>query len=227
MKNDSGPTNRRGVSSVAIAFRTLGRVLRHGYDNLGTLAIVSVFWWIGVVLIIPVGAATAAAHRVLLPATEERSTNWRRFFDYLRTDFLWGSKLTLVLIGVAVLLQLNIRFYSASEQPVLQGVSILFVTLSLVWLGVMLYAFPIALRQQEQQFRMTLRNTIVMVLANLPGVLLSLLILALIGALFIIIPPLFVLLPGLVMLWGQENVRLLLVATGYLPEDEIADRPRR
>jgi hypothetical protein len=42
----------------------------------------------------------------------------------------------------------------------------------------------------------------------------------------IVIPPLFLLIPGVVALWGEENARLLLVASGYVPPDPFADRPR-
>ncbi len=74
MTNRSSPppeqTSRR-APSVVIAFRTFGRTLRHGYDNLGTLLVVSVCWYLGALLIQPLGAVTAGLHRVVLPMTEE------------------------------------------------------------------------------------------------------------------------------------------------------------
>ena len=97
----------------------------------------------------------------------------------------------------------------------------------IIWWGIMLFAMPLALRQSEQSLRITLRNAAVVVLANLPGVIVSQVLLFLSSLLLLIIPPLFLLLPGWVALWSEENVRLLLVASGQIPPDEFADSPRR
>lgn len=215
------------VPSVRIAFQTLGRTLRHGYDNLWTLAMASLLWYAGALLIVPLGLVTAALHRVTRPMSEERATHWRAFFTEIRADFRWGSMLLWPLVIVLVVLQANISFYSAASTQALQLLAFAFGSLLFVWLGIMLYAFPMALRQEEQRLRLTLRNTAIMVLAHVPGVLLSMLLLLILCVLLAVIPPLFILIPGVVALWGEENVRLLLVASGHIAPDEIADRPRR
>lgn len=228
MKSHEPPnqiSTHRRAPSVRIAFRTLGRTLRHGYENIGTLAIVSLLWIVGALLILPLGAVTAALHRVTRPMSEERSASWRHFFDHLRADLRWSSLLTLVLLGGFYLIQINIGFYGAAAPP-LSYVAILFLTLLIIWSGMALYAFPLALRQDEQRLRTTLRNALVMVFSNAPGTLISLLLLLALSILLLVLPPLFVIVPGVVALWGQENARMLLVAGGYIPEDEIADRPR-
>ena len=212
--------------SITIAFRTFARTLRHGYDNLGTLVLVSVCWYVGALLIIPLGAVTAGLHRVVLPMTEERVPNWREFFANLRSDLRWSSTLIVTLIGGILLLQANISFYSGSASQTVRWLAIPFGTLMLVWLGTNLFAFPLALRQEDRRLRTTLRNAVVLVISNAPGVLISMVLLLLLVILLIVLPPLFLVLPGVVALWGEENVRLLLVATGYLKKDEIADRER-
>lgn len=217
---------RRRAPSVVIAFRTLGRTLRHGYDNLGTLIISSIFWYLGAILILPLGVATAALHRVTKPMSEERAPNWRTFFSTWRADLRWSSVLTAILIFGALLIQSNIRFYAAAGAAPLQVLAILFGTFLLLWLGIMLYAFPLALRQEDARLRTTLRNAAVMVVANAPGVLVSLMLLLIVVIVFTLLPPLFIFIPGFVALWGEENARLLLVASGYIPPDEIADRAR-
>lgn len=213
--------------SIRIALRTFGRTLRHGYDNLGTLALCGILWLIGAILIIPLGPVTAALHRITLPMTEERAVSWQRFFEHFREDLGWGSRLAFSLLLGLIVIQANIVYYNNSPSQVLQLFGIVFVTLLVIWLGIMLFAFPLALRQDDRRLRTTLRNALVMVMANGPGVLLSMILLAVLTVAFILIPPLFVFVPGIVALWGQENARLLLVAGGYLPEDPIADRPRR
>ncbi len=222
--NRQSPPTPRRAPSVAIAFRTLGRTLRHGYDNLGTLAMVSIMWYIGAFLILPIGAVTAAIHRVTQPMSEERAANWRSFLTYMRRDVGWGTALVALLVAMFLLLLTNIRFYALSPATALRIVALFFATLLIVGVGVALYVFPLALRQEDQRIGRTLRNALVMTLANLPGAFVSVVLLLILCSALLFIPPLFVLIPGVVALWGEENARLLLVASGYLPEDPFADR---
>lgn len=220
------PPAPQRAPSVRIAFRTLGRTLRHGYDNLFPLVAVSALWYVGAVLVLPLGGVTAALHRVTRPMTEERVEDWRLFFRYTRDYLVWGSKLVWLFVIGGIVLWANITFYNAAPSQALRIVAYLFGTLAIVWTGMALYAFPLAIRQQEQRLRTTLRNAVVMVLANAPGLLISLLLLLLLVALLIVIPPLFLIVPGVIALWGEENVRMLLVATGHVEPDDFADAPR-
>ncbi|HEX6287822.1 MAG TPA: DUF624 domain-containing protein [Herpetosiphonaceae bacterium] len=222
---DRSPARRR-APSVAIAFRTLMRTLRHGYENLGTLLLVSLLWYAAAILILPIGVGTAALHRVVQPMTEERSADWRSFFSHLRADLRWSSLLTIILALGFFIIRLNIGFYGASDSAVFQVIAVFFGTLLIIWLGIALFAFPLALRQQEQHLRTTLRNALIMVFANAPGVLISLVLLLLLVVVLVFIPPLFAIVPGVIALWSAENTRLLLVASGYVPRDEIADREK-
>jgi uncharacterized membrane protein YesL len=238
--------------SVQIAFRTLGRTLRHAYDNLFSIGIASVFWmlctvpffpiialasfflgdggtivlFIGV-LLVGLGPPSAALHRIVQRMTEERASSWNTFWGHLRADFGWSLRLSLTLLFVLVLMLINNSFYAATPNSPLQLISGFFMIATFLWLGVMMYALPMALRQNEQSLRSTLRNAIVVALANLPGLIVSLVLLLITTTILIVLPPLFLLVPGWVALWSEENVRMLLVASGHLQPDEIADRPRR
>lgn len=224
--NPHNLTPVRRAPSVAIAFRTLVRTLRHGYDNLFTLLLISVFWYAAAIFILPIGVATAGLHRVVKPMTEERSADWRHFYRHMRPDLRWSSLLALIIILGFILIQINIRFYGAAESSVLQFISILFGTFLIIWSGMALFVFPLALRQEQQQVRTTLRNAVIMVLANAPGVLISLILLIILVVVLVLVPPLFAIVPGVVALWGAENARMLLVGSGYIAKDEIADRER-
>ncbi|GAC1645232.1 MAG: hypothetical protein NVS4B8_16510 [Herpetosiphon sp.] len=210
---------------AGIAFLTLRRTLRHGFDNLVTLALMGLIWYIGAVFILPIGPLTAGLQRAVKPMTEERSANWRVMLGELRRDLGWSSVLWLVLVIVLGLLLANLRFYGASPVPLLRYLIVTMLFLIVGWVGIMLIAFPVALRQDEISVRRTLRNSLIVVFSNPIGIVLSLVLLLVLGALFVALPPLFVLLPGLVALWGAEFVRLVLVRTGYLEPDEFADRP--
>jgi uncharacterized membrane protein YesL len=226
-RRDTQPSKPRRPPSIQIAFRTLGRTLRHGYDNLGVLFMVSFLWFVGAILIVPLGPVTAALHRVTKPMSEERATNWRNFFDHLRADLRWSSALAFTLLLGFVVLLSNITFYNASSSPILQVVAIPIGAVLLVWIGIALVAFPLVLRQEELRLRTTLRNAVVLVMTNAPGLLISYVLLLLLILLLLFLPPLSFLIPGVVALWGQENARLLLVAGGHIAPDEIADQPKQ
>ncbi len=238
--------------SVQIAFRTLGRTLRHAYDNLFSLGIASVFWLLCTVpffaiivlvlllvgfggtfvlslgvLLVGLGPPSAALHRIAQRMSEERASSWNTFWTHARADFAWSARLSLTLLFVLLLWLVNYSFYANSANSTLQLISGFFLVATFVWLGIMMYALPMALRQSEQSLRSTVRNTVVIALANLPGLIVSLLLLFVTATIFTLLPPLFLLVPGWVALWTEENVRLLLVASGHIPPDEIADRPRR
>src|SRR3712207_8441809 len=51
----------------------------------------------------------------------------------------------------------------------LRFIGYLFGTLLIVWTGMALFAFPLAVRQTDQSLRVTLRNAAIMVMANAPG----------------------------------------------------------
>lgn len=212
--------------SIKIAFRTFGRTLRHAYENLGTLGMSSILWLLLAVVIVPIGPATAALHRVTQPMTEERASHWSRFWAHFRRDWGWGSALVWTFILGMMVLEANRRFYSNSGNSTLLLFSGFFLVVMLVWFGMLLFALPIALRQEDLRLRTTMRNTAIIVLANLPGVIVSMILLLLTCVVLFVLPPLFLLIPGWIALWTEENVRLLLVAAGHLPEDEVADRPR-
>src|SRR3954451_21602727 len=134
--------------SIQIAFRTLGRTLRHGYDNLIPLGIASLYWllctvpffpifalaffligygstfviFIGV-LIVGVGPPSAALHRRTRPMTEERVTPGMSFWSDLRTDFGWSLRLSITLLLVLTLCVANSSFYGNSPNTALQLVS--------------------------------------------------------------------------------------------------------
>jgi uncharacterized membrane protein YesL len=219
------PTTR--VPSVQIAWRTFGRTLRHGYENLGNLFVLGVFWYIGAALIVTLGPASAALHRITKPMTEERAASYRTFLDRFLADWRWSSVLVWLLLGVLFLLDINRQFYAGAVDSILPLFSILFFVIEIIWFMIMLVAMPLALRQEEQRLRITLRNAAIIVFANLPGIALSTILLFLTSLVLLVLPPLFLLVPGYVALWTEENVRLLLVASGHLPEDEFADRPFR
>jgi uncharacterized membrane protein YesL len=213
--------------SVRIAFRTFGRTLRHSYENLGALGIASALWWLLALPLVTLGPASAALHRVTQPMTEERATAARRFWEHFRADWGWSSLLVWTMLLGLLLWDINRRFYGSVGGSALLILSGLFLVLGLIWIAMLLFALPLALRQADRRLRTTVRNAAVLVLANLPGVIVSLILLFITSLVLLIIPPLFIVVPGWIALWTEENVRLLLVESNIIPADEFADSPRR
>lgn len=213
--------------AVRIAFRTFWRTLRHAYDNLATFGLSSILWIVLAILIIPLGPATAGLHRVVQPMTEERASSIGRFWSHFRSDWGWSSLLIWTFLLGLFIWDTNRRFYNQLGNPLLLLLGGLFLVIILVWLGMLLFAIPLALRQTDLRLRTTLRNAAVIVIANLPGVIVSMILLLLSSLVLSVIPPLFFLVPGWIALWTEENLRLLLVESGQIPPDEFADRARR
>lgn len=245
---EPAPSLRR-PPSIQIAFRTVWRTIKHGYENIGSLLMISLIWFVGIIIFLPVtlllsfiaqamvgaphyellllpaGALTAALHRVTRPMSEERAARWQDVFKHVRADWRWSSLLMAVLILGFVVIQVNIRYYLSIDSAALRVLAIIFMTLFIVWAGTALFAFPLALRQDNQRLRTILRNALLITMANAPGVLVSLILLTIL-LIILLIPPLFFIIPGVAALWAQENARLLLVAAGLIPKDPIADRER-
>ncbi len=211
-------------SSVALAFATFGRTFRHSYDNLLSMGLMGIIWLVAALLFVPIGPLTAGLHRVTQRWSEERVASWREMYASWRGDALWSWWLTLALWGGELLLLINVNTYGSSQFLLLNYLSITFLLFAFIWLAVGMVAFPLALRQEEPSARRTIRNAVVMVFANLPGALVALVLLIVSTVVLILLPPLFVFVPGWIALWGQEFSRLLLVRSGYLAPDEIADR---
>ena len=238
--------------SVRLAFRTFWRTLRHGYENLATLGIASLLWWVFTVpiaapvlvvfyltgiladpltvlllgialMMVGVGPPTAALHRIAQPMSEERASRWTPFWSYVRADWRWSLLLVGTLLLILLLLDVNRRFYGAAFAGFLPFFTVFFFVFTVVWIGILFFAIPLALRQSNQRVRTTLRNAVIIVLANLPGVLVSLVLLLSLCLLLSLLVPLILFMPGLIALWAEENVRLLLVASGIIPPDEFAD----
>src|SRR5690349_19098459 len=144
--------------SIQIAFRTLGRTLKHTYDNLFAVGIASIFWYICTVPFVPIialatfllgygglftlfigvllvgyGPPSAALHRIVKPMTEERASSSNTFWSHLRPDAGWSLRLSLTLLFILLLWLANASFYSNSLNNVLQLFSGFFVVASIVW----------------------------------------------------------------------------------------------
>lgn len=239
----------RRAPSVRIALRTFWRTLKHGFDNIGTLLLASVFWLAGLVVLLPVtllivgaveaftgqrhvelvllpmGVFTAALHRVTQPMSEERAVSPRVLVADLRRDAAWSTLLMAVLVAVLFVILLNIGYFINLAGSTLGLAAFFFFGLLVGWAGVALYVFPVALRQADRHVWSALRSTLLLSLANAPGTIVSLLLLLVLCAI-LLLPPLFLLLPATIALWGEENARMLLVASGLLAKDPIADRER-
>lgn len=190
------------------------------------MALIGVIWLVGALFIIPLGPLTAGLFRVTQRFSEERTCSWREMITHVREDFRWSSLLLWSLVGGLILLIVNTQFYAGSPNQFLRYLTFTFLLFIVLWIGVMVVAFAMALRQQAPTVRRTLRNSVLMVLANAPGILISLFLLFVTSFIFLLLPPLFLLIPGWISLWGAEQTRLLLVRAGYLQPDEIADRFR-
>lgn len=167
-------------------FRPLGSALRDLFDDFLLLIGCNLLWallsfplWIvaynlllaglslpaGVAAllgVLPAGPATSALYAVAFRVTDGRASKLADFFGALRQHARTGIILTgIAVVGLVVIL-FNLGFY-LSVNNIFGGLMLgLWLYLLISWLGVMLYAFPLAFLQERPELRLIARNAFLM-----------------------------------------------------------------
>lgn len=177
-------------------------------------------WWIAPLVALPAGPATAALAVVTRRCARELHVDRSYYFLGLKT--FWRQALALSAIGTVglTLFGLNLIFYFAQQNPLLQALAVLWAYLSLLWLSVQLYVYPILVSMERPAVLAALRLGVAAALAN---PLFSFMLIAIAGALTVLSILLPILLPlvwpALISLLGVQSLRLFLQRAGVKTED--------
>ncbi|MCX7707063.1 MAG: hypothetical protein N2204_03540 [Anaerolineae bacterium] len=177
-------------------------------------------WWIAPLAALPAGPATAALAVVTRRCARELHVDRSYYFLGLKT--FWRKALALSAIGTVglTLFGLNLVFYFAQQNPLLQALAVLWAYLSLLWLSVQLYVYPILVSMERPAVLAALRLGVAAALAN---PLFSFMLIVVAGALTglsILLPILLPLVwPALISLLGVQSLRLFLQRAGVKTED--------
>jgi uncharacterized membrane protein YesL len=181
------------------ALRTFWGALRDFWDELFLLALMNV---VTVLLLIPVVTfppALAGLWSVANLVAKGRAIGWRDYFKAFRRYFLkaWGLALLNGLVGI--ILVANILFYAPANVPfeisptLSFWIQALFLGVAFVWLIVQLYPMALLLEQEDQRLRVALRNAAVLFAANLGFTIVLALLLLVVAAVSMVLPPLWLL----------------------------------
>jgi hypothetical protein len=168
-------------------------------------------WWLMPLLAIPAGPASAALAHVARRSARDLHVDRSFYVEGLR--IYWRQALALSAISMVILslLLLNVVFYSSQTTALPWILTLLWVYLSVLWVGVQLYLHPVLVGLQVPTVSGALRMAAAMTLAS-PFFSLVLLILAafLTGISVVLAVTLFVAWPAVMTLLGEHSVKLFV-----------------
>jgi uncharacterized membrane protein YesL len=181
------------------ALRTFWGALKDFWDELFLLVLMNI---VTVLLLIPVVTfppALAGLWSAANLVAKGRAIGWSDYFKAFRRYFLkaWGLALLNGLVGI--ILVANILFYAPANVPfeisptLSFWIQALFLGAAFVWLIIQLYPMALLLEQEDQRLRVALRNAAVLFAANLGFTIVLALLLLVVAAVSMVLPPLWLL----------------------------------
>jgi hypothetical protein len=172
-------------------------------------------WWLAPLLAFPAGPASAAMANVARRAARDLHADRAVYLEGLRS--YWRQALALSAISVAVLslLLLNIVFYASRGSAVLWALTFFWGCLTVFWMGVQLYLYPVLVGLETPTVPTALRIALAMAFAK-PVFSLVLLVLAavLTGISIVLAITLLVAWPAVMILLGEYSVRTFVEGAG-------------
>lgn len=211
------------------AFRGFWSALKDMFDEFFLLVVCNAIWsafslpiftyalWVlvngviglGVILllvaVVPAAPATGALFYVAQRVAEGRATRFGEFFRGVRRYALrsWALLGTWT-IGL-LLIVFNLNFYFSVANSLGYALSFLFLYLLVIWLGVLIYLFPLMLLNPASRLRQVARQAFIMTLGRPVFTFTTLLLMILVSAFSILLPALFFFFT--VALLAQASVR--------------------
>ncbi|MDY6875762.1 MAG: DUF624 domain-containing protein [Chloroflexota bacterium] len=187
------------------------------WDELFLLAPMNIVTALLAVLVITLPPALAGLWNVANRVTQGKAAGWSDYFEGFRRYFwkAWGlALLNILLVAIAIT---NLWFYMPDNVPfeihstLSLWIRALWIAVTFLWLALQMYPLALLLEQEDQRLWVTLRNTVVIFIAN-PGFTLILAVLLLVVAAFstLLSPLWFFLTPALFAVVCNKTVQHLL-----------------
>jgi uncharacterized membrane protein YesL len=229
-------------------FRTFWKSVRELFDDLFILAIVNVLWLLinalalliivaaylsgsfGLICValllsaISFGPSNAGLYTIAERVTEGRTSSWRDFIAGLRANAkLSWQVYGLWMLGLVVLL-FNMQFYSLNGSQISVFLTVLFLYLLVVWLGILIYIGPLMLIQTDKRLRVIARNAALMTFGRPLFTLGTLILMAIIFVTSIwLVILLFLATVSFLALWGFRAT-LTLIAEAEARRNQAAEK---
>lgn len=162
---------------------------------------------------VPAGVASVGLAFVAHRVSEGRAIKLGHFFEGMRAYWRPGALLGLIWIfGLAVIL-VDLNFYGTMGNLLGSLMLGLWFYALVIWLGALIYAFPLLLLQDQPRLRIMARNALLMTLGRPIFTLATLVLMSVIVALsLILVAPLFLITFSLLALWGMRGTQALIAA---------------
>lgn len=216
-------------------FRPLGTSLRDLFDDFLLLIVCNLLWavislpiWLlaftllvsgapaiaafaAILGVLPAGPATAALYAVAFRVTDGRASKIADFFEALRQHAKVGIILTGIAAAGLVLILVNLSFY-LTVGNIFGGLMLgLWLYLLIAWLGVLIYAFPLAFLQERPELRLIARNAFLMALGRPVFTVVTLLLMG--GVFFLsafLAAPIFLFTIAFLAIWATRATKTLI-----------------
>ncbi len=118
-----------------------------GLYRLSDAILLGLLWLLASIPIVTIGASTTAAYTVALRwARDEEGYTWKGFWKSFKENFKPATKVWCILLLIGLFFALDIWFYYHGETQLDQILMYLFMGLSIVWIVLFSYIFPIIAR---------------------------------------------------------------------------------
>jgi hypothetical protein len=175
-------------------------------------------WWLAPLLAVPAGPASAALANVTRRSARDLHADRTVYVEGLHS--YWRRALALSAIGMTVLalLCLNIAFYASRGIALLWALAFFWGYLTLFWLGVQLYLYPVLVGLETPSVTGALRIALAMAFSSpLFSLILLLLAAVLTGISVVLAVTLFAAWPAVMLLLGEHSVRLFVQTATQKP----------
>jgi uncharacterized membrane protein YesL len=189
------------------AFRVFGRSFKLMWEDLLPLVLMNIVASGCSLLVLPGPAAWAALHHVCHRAAHGFAINWDDFWGAFKAHWRTWTPFTALAVIINLLIVFNFTAYpgmfpNQTWVPFVQGA---WLSVLIIWNAMLFYAFPMWVEQEVKQWRIALKNGIVLAGANpLFTILLMLFTLFFLVLVTLLLPPVIVLF-GLVFVTMVAN----------------------
>ena len=174
------------------AFVVVGRSIRDWWDEMFLMVGVNLMWALLAIPVVTLFPATMGAFYLTYEKAHGRRVEFDYFWQAFRQYFGKAWALGAVNTVVSVLLVVNILFYL--QQPNwLFYLTILWIYLLILWVGIQIYVFPLAIEQENKSVKLIYRNAALLAMGKPLFTFTTALLLVIITALSIALSPLLLL----------------------------------
>lgn len=143
------------------ALRVVGHAFRDWWDEMFLMVGVNLMWALLAIPVITLFPATMGAYNLTYDKAHGRRVEFELFWQGFRQYFGKAWALGAINLVVTILLIVNILFY-LNQPSWLFYLTILWIYLIIIWLGVLTYVFPLAIEQEDKSIKLIYRNAVLL-----------------------------------------------------------------